>query len=73
MDNSQVVTGTATPEYQDAVKFFARDYITEGMRLLQYKFCNGITPPVAAVMSKNSEGYCVCRECNRERGGDIHG
>ena len=33
-DISQVSAGIATPEYQDAEKFFARTYITEGMRLL---------------------------------------
>lgn len=33
-DITQVATGTATEEYQDAEKFFARTYITEGMRLL---------------------------------------
>lgn len=33
-DISQVVQGNASPEYQDAEKFFARTYITEGMRLL---------------------------------------
>lgn len=33
-DITQVHTGTATAEYQDAEKFFARTYITEGMRLL---------------------------------------
>ena len=33
-DISQVASGTATPEYQDAEKFFSRTYITEGMRLL---------------------------------------
>jgi predicted AAA+ superfamily ATPase len=33
-DISQVHAGTATPEYQDAEKFFARTFITEGMRLL---------------------------------------
>lgn len=33
-DITQVHTGTATDEYQDAEKFFARTYITEGMRLL---------------------------------------
>lgn len=33
-DISQVAQGIATPEYQDAEKFFARTYITEGMRLL---------------------------------------
>lgn len=33
-DISQVVAGTAPPEYQDAEKFFARTFITEGMRLL---------------------------------------
>ncbi|MCE8012942.1 ATP-binding protein [Billgrantia desiderata] len=33
-DITQVATGTAQEEYQDAEKFFARTYITEGMRLL---------------------------------------
>ncbi|MDZ7852316.1 MAG: DUF499 domain-containing protein [Halomonas sp.] len=33
-DISQVASGTAPEEYQDAEKFFARTYITEGMRLL---------------------------------------
>jgi predicted AAA+ superfamily ATPase len=33
-DISQVHAGTATPEYQDAEKFFARTFITEGMRHL---------------------------------------
>lgn len=33
-DISQVATGTATPEYQDAEKFFSRTFITEGMRHL---------------------------------------
>ncbi|SEP62692.1 hypothetical protein SAMN05421693_102107 [Ectothiorhodospira magna] len=33
-DISQVAGGTAPEEYQDAEKFFARTYITEGMRLL---------------------------------------
>lgn len=33
-DITQVATGTAPEEYQDAEKFFARTYITEGMRLL---------------------------------------
>jgi predicted AAA+ superfamily ATPase len=33
-DISQVHGGTATPEYQDPEKFFARTFITEGMRLL---------------------------------------
>lgn len=33
-DISQVHSGTATAEYQDAEKFFARTFITEGMRLL---------------------------------------
>ncbi len=33
-DITQVATGKASPEYQDAEKFFARTYITEGMRLL---------------------------------------
>lgn len=33
-DITQVATGTASPEYQDAEKFFSRTYITEGMRLL---------------------------------------
>jgi len=33
-DISQVANGKATPEYQDAEKFFSRTFITEGMRLL---------------------------------------
>lgn len=33
-DITQVATGTAPEEYQDAEKFFARTFITEGMRLL---------------------------------------
>lgn len=33
-DISQVHAGTAPEEYQDAEKFFARTFITEGMRLL---------------------------------------
>ncbi|WP_257297326.1 ATP-binding protein [Endozoicomonas sp. YOMI1] len=33
-DITQVATGTAPAEYQDAEKFFARTFITEGMRLL---------------------------------------
>ena len=33
-DITQVATGTAPEEYQDAEKFFSRTYITEGMRLL---------------------------------------
>lgn len=33
-DISQVHGGTATPEYQDAEEFYARTFITEGMRLL---------------------------------------
>ncbi len=33
-DITQVVGGTAPAEYQDAEQFFARTYITEGMRLL---------------------------------------
>ncbi len=33
-DISQVASGKATDEYQDAEKFFSRTFITEGMRLL---------------------------------------
>src|SRR6056297_2327774 len=33
-DITQVATGTAPEEYQNAEKFFSRTYITEGMRLL---------------------------------------
>ena len=33
-DITQVHGGTATPEYQDAEQFYARTFITEGMRLL---------------------------------------
>ena len=33
-DTSQVASGNASPEYQDAKKFISRIFITEGMRLL---------------------------------------
>ena len=33
-DITQVVNGKATGAYQDAAQFFARTFITEGMRLL---------------------------------------
>src|SRR5574344_2373665 len=33
-DITQVANGTAPAEYQDAEQFFARTFITEGMRLL---------------------------------------
>lgn len=33
-DITQVASGVAPPEYQDAEQFFSRTYITEGMRLL---------------------------------------
>lgn len=33
-DITQVATGSASAEYQDAERFFSRTYITEGMRLL---------------------------------------
>lgn len=33
-DITQVATGTAPPDYQDARMFFSRTFITEGMRLL---------------------------------------
>ena len=33
-DISQVASGTAAEEYQNAEKFFSRTFITEGMRLL---------------------------------------
>lgn len=33
-DISRVAAGTASDEYQDAEKFFARTFITEGMRQL---------------------------------------
>lgn len=33
-DLTKVVRGVAIPEYQDAQQFFARTYLTEGMRLL---------------------------------------
>ena len=39
-DISAVVRGIASPEYQDAEKFFARTYITEGMRLLLISVAN---------------------------------
>ena len=39
---------------------------------LPCKFCQGTTPPKEIFMAMRSEGYCVCRACNRERGGDIY-
>lgn len=33
-DISRVVNGTATPEYQEAANFYARTYVTEGMKQL---------------------------------------
>ena len=42
-DISQVVSGTATDEYQDAEKFFSRTFITEGMRLLLISVAQRLT------------------------------
>jgi len=42
-DITQVANGTATPEYQDAEKFFSRTFITEGMRLLLMSVAQRLT------------------------------
>ncbi|PID44937.1 MAG: hypothetical protein CSB48_00170, partial [Proteobacteria bacterium] len=42
-DISQVASGTATEEYQDAEKFFSRTFITEGMRLLLMSVAQRLT------------------------------
>ncbi len=42
-DITHVVQGTASPGYQDAEKFFARTYITEGMRLLLISVANRLS------------------------------
>ena len=42
-DITQVHTGTATEEYQDAEKFFSRTFITEGMRLLLMSVAQRLT------------------------------
>lgn len=42
-DITQVANGTATPEYQDAEKFFSRTFITEGMRLLLISVAQRLT------------------------------
>jgi len=42
-DISQVVAGTAPPEYQDAQAFFSRTFITEGMRLLLISVARRLT------------------------------
>lgn len=43
VDLTQVVSGGASPEYQDPEKFFARTYITEGMRLLLISVAQRLT------------------------------
>lgn len=47
-DLSQVLRGTAMPEYQDPVEFFARTYITAGMKSM-------LTKAVQRVASKGGE------------------
>ena len=42
-DITQVATGTAPEEYQNAEKFFSRTYITEGMRLLLISVAQRLT------------------------------
>lgn len=39
---------------------------------LPCKFFNKVIEPRDIFMTKKSEGYCVCRACNKERGGAIH-
>ena len=59
-DISAVVHGTASPEYQDAEKFFARTYITEGMRLLLIsvanRLANGSGDPVIQLQTNFGGG-----------------
>jgi predicted AAA+ superfamily ATPase len=47
-DLSQVLRGTAMPEYQDPVEFFARTYITDGM-------CGMLTKAAQRVSGKGGE------------------
>jgi hypothetical protein len=39
---------------------------------LPCKFCGNVTEPRDIFMTNKAEGYCVCRACNKERGGAIH-
>ncbi|MFA5687816.1 MAG: hypothetical protein WC959_01490 [Kiritimatiellales bacterium] len=39
---------------------------------LPCKFCKQIIQPKNIFMTHRSAGYCVCKTCNKERGGDIH-
>ena len=59
-DISAVVQGIASPEYQDAEKFFARTYITEGMRLLLIsvanRLANGTGDPVIQLQTNFGGG-----------------
>jgi predicted AAA+ superfamily ATPase len=42
-DITQVVNGTASPDYQDAERFYSRTFITEGMRLLLISVAQRLT------------------------------
>ncbi len=39
---------------------------------LPCKFCKNVIEPRDIFMTNKSEGFCVCRACNKERGGAIH-
>ncbi len=39
---------------------------------LPCKFCKNVIEPRDIFMTNKSEGFCVCRSCNKERGGAIH-
>ena len=39
---------------------------------LPCKFCKNVIEPRDIFMTNKGEGYCVCRACNKERGGAIH-
>ena len=58
-DISQVVAGTASPEYQDPEMFFSRTFITEGMRLLLVSVAQ--TAGRAGWRSRYSVANCVWR------------
>lgn len=79
-DISQVHAGTAPEEYQDAEKFFARTFITEGMRLLLQSVAERLSgrggDPVIQLQTAFGGGkthtllavyHLACRQCPTER------
>ena len=79
-DISQVHAGTASDEYQDAEKFFARTFITEGMRLLLQSVAERLSgrggDPVIQLQTAFGGGkthtllavyHLACRQCPTER------